>query len=59
MCSKKPVICSIATRTIMEKIKSTVSQSIHVMISPIEGRSFNAAKIPIDVNVVKIAAIVR
>lgn len=59
MCSKKPVSLKIATSTIIENIRMIVSQSIHVIMSPIEGRSCNAAKIPIDANVVKIAATVR
>lgn len=59
MCSKNPVSFKIATKTIIEKIRRIVSQSIQVIISLIEGRSCKAAKIPIDVNVVKIAATVR
>lgn len=59
MNSKNPVSVKIATKTIIEKIKRSVSQSIHVITSLINGRSCKIAKIPIEVNAVKIAATVR
>lgn len=59
MCSKNPVSIRIATKIIMENINRIVSQSTHVIISLIVGRSCKAARIPIDINVVKMEATVR